>query len=112
GYATTSLFGPVLGLNGIPNPMCTAVGQIIGGQTCQIVGFNADSAKPDLTTTNVLLTGSKFQNASAVKFSSPPFNNRKLAQCTQPFATVYVKIKGQLVPQTVCPDGNLPDGPD
>jgi hypothetical protein len=93
GYATTSLFGPVFN-NGIQ------------------VGFNADSANPDLTTTNVLLTGSKFQNASAVKFSSPPFNNRKLAQCTQPFATVYVKIKGQLVPQTVCPDGNLPDGPD
>jgi hypothetical protein len=94
GYATTSLFGPVFNNSGIQ------------------VGFNADSANPDLTTTNVLLTGSTFQNASAVKFSSPPFNDRKLAQCTQPFATVYVKIKGQLVPHSVCPDGNLPDGPD
>jgi hypothetical protein len=96
GYATTSLFGPVFNNSGIQ------------------VGFTADSAIPDLTTTNVLLPNlaSKFQNAAAVKFSSPPFNNRKLAQCTQPFTTVFVKVKGQLVPETVCPDGNLPDGPD
>jgi hypothetical protein len=94
GYASTSLFGPVFNNSGVQ------------------VGFTADSASPDLTTSNVLLTGSKFQNAAAVKFSSPPFNNRKLAQCTQPFTTVFVKVKDQLVPHTVCPDGNLPAGPD
>jgi hypothetical protein len=93
GYATTSLFGPVFN-NGIQ------------------VGFNANSANPDLTTANVLLTASTFQNAAAVKYGSPPFNNRKLAQCTPPFTTVFEKIKGQLVPVMECPDGNLPDGPD
>jgi len=93
GFATTTLFGPVFN-NGIQ------------------VGFNANSANPDLTTANVLLNASTFQNAAAVKYGLPPFNNRKLAQCTPPFTTVFVKIKGQLVPVMECPDGNLPDGPD
>ena len=94
GFATTSLFGPVFDNNGIQ------------------VGFNANSANPDLTTANALLNASSFQNAAAVKYGSPPFNNRKLAQCTPPFTTVFEKIKGQLVPVMECPDGNLPDGPD
>jgi hypothetical protein len=88
GFATTTLFAPAAG------------------------GFIADSGNPDLTTANVLLDPSKFQNASAVKFGSPPFNNRKLAQCTQPFTTVNVKIKGQVVQQKVCPDGSISRGPD
>jgi hypothetical protein len=90
GFATTALFG-----NAVPPNSPNGV-------------FTADSGNPDLTTPNVLLTASTFQNASAVKFSSPPFNNRKLAQCTQPFITVGNGKKAQ----TVCPDGNLPAGPD
>jgi hypothetical protein len=112
GFATTSLFGPVLGLNGTPDSRCMAVGQMVGSLTCQIVGFNANSANPDLTTANALLNAKTFQNAAAVKYGSPPFNNRKLAQCTPPFTTVFEKIKGQLVPVMECPDRNLPDGPD
>src|SRR5207248_2896706 len=84
GFATTSLFGPVFDSNH------------------NIVGFTANSANPDLTTRNVLLTQSTFENASAVNLG--PI----LSKCTPPYITV--KIKGQLV--TVCPDGNLPDGPD
>jgi hypothetical protein len=64
--------------------------------------FTANSQIPDLTTPNVILTPINFQNASAVKLGPV------LSKCTPPYITV--KIKGQLVP--VCPDGNLPDGPD
>jgi CheY-specific phosphatase CheX len=84
GFATTSLFGPVRDING------------------NIVGFEANSQNPDLTTPNVLLDQSHFQNASAVKLG--PI----LSKCTPPYT--FVKAKGQLVP--VCPDGNLPAGPD
>jgi CheY-specific phosphatase CheX len=79
GFATTTLFGNVV--NGF---------------------FTANSQNPDLTTPNVLLNHSEFQNASAVKLGPV------LSKCTPPYITV--KIRGQLV--TVCPDGNLPDGPD
>lgn len=85
GFATTSLFSTTPG---------TA---------------SANSQNPDLTTPNVLLQPESFQNASA---AHPPNGNRKLALCTPPFTTVFQKIKGQLVPELVCPDGNLPDGPD
>jgi hypothetical protein len=97
GFATTSLFG-------------NAVNQV----------FTANSQFPDLTTPNVLLDPAGFQNASVVKLIGPnPPNDpvalkklRKLAQCTPPYTTVFERIRGQLVPATVCPDGNLPDGPD
>jgi hypothetical protein len=96
GFATTTLFGPA------PN------------------GFIANSANPDLTTANVLLNPKSFQNASAVKFGSPPFNNRKLAQCTQPWITVVSKNGKQTgtaacpagSTNCVCPDGNISGGPD
>jgi len=63
--------------------------------------FTANSQFPDFTTPNVLLDR-QYQNASAVRLGP------KLSKCTPPYTTV--KVKGQLV--TVCPDGNLPDGPD
>jgi len=80
GFATTSRFVPVFG------------------------GFDANSQTPDLTTPNVILDPTKFQNAS-VKRLGP-----KLSKCTPPLAGLAfptVKIKGQDV--KVCPDGNLPD---
>ena len=83
GFATTSLFVPV-------------------GNPPNVTGFTANSQNPDLTTPNVLLNHGQFQNASAVKLGPV------LSKCTPPYITV--KIKGKLV--TVCPDGNLPDGPD
>ena len=82
GFATTSLFEPAPG------------------------GFIANSANPDLTTANVLLNPSKFQNVNAL--DPPKGLGLKLSRCTPPYATVFVKVKGQLVPETVCPDGNLP----
>ena len=96
GFATTTLFGPA------PN------------------GFIANSANPDLTTANVLLNPKSFQNASAVKFGSPPFNNRNLAHCTQPWITVVSKNGKQTgtaacpagSTNCVCPDGNISGGPD
>jgi hypothetical protein len=113
-FATTTLFGPVLGLTiGTPDPRCMAVGQVIppsssdNGGTCQIVGFSADSGQPDLTTPNVLLNAQTFQNTSAVKLFKQ-YGNYKIAQCTPPYIIVGKGSKAK----TVCPDRNLPDGPD
>jgi hypothetical protein len=85
GFATTTRYGNVTG---------TAPNQF----------FPADSQHPDLTTPNVLLSQSNFQNASAVSLGPV------LSKCTPPYTTVFEKIKGKLVPVQVCPDGNLPDG--
>jgi hypothetical protein len=87
GFATTSLFEPF-------------------GTPPNATGINVNSANPDLTTANVLLNASEFQNVNALP--PPKGVGPKLAQCTPPYYTV--KIKGKLV--TVCPGGNLPDGPD
>jgi hypothetical protein len=90
GFATTSLFAPV-------------------GTPPNAIGINANAANPDLTTSNVLLNASTFQNVNALP--PPKGVGPKLAQCTpQSRIMVTVKIKGKLVTETVCPDGNLPDG--
>jgi hypothetical protein len=102
GFATTTLFG-----NAVPAGSPNGV-------------FTANSANPDLTTANVLLNAKTFQNASAVKFGSPPFNNRNLAHCTQPWITVVSKNGKQTgtaacpagSTNCVCPDGNISGGPD
>ena len=96
GFATTSLFAPVF--DNSTNPPT-------------VVGINADAANPDLTTPNVLLNASTFQNVNALP--PPKGVGLQLSKCTPPLAGLQyplVKIKGKLV--QVCPDGNLPDGPD
>jgi hypothetical protein len=97
-FATTSLFAPVFN-----NPTCTVV-----SPTCQIVGFDANSQFPDLTTPNVILDPTKVVNASAADPNIGP----QLAKCTPPYSTVFVKIKGKLVPEQVCPGGSISAGPD
>jgi hypothetical protein len=77
-----------------------ATTSLFGNATAGV--FTANSQIPDLTTPNVLLDPKNFQNASAVRLGPV------LSKCTPPYT--IAKIKGQLV--TVCPDGNLPDGPD
>jgi hypothetical protein len=73
--------------------------------------FTADTGHPDFTTPIVLTNQSKFQNVTAANlFKSNGNAGLKLAQCTQPWVTVTVKVKGQLVTETVCRDRNLPDG--
>jgi len=73
--------------------------------------FTANTGFPDFTTPIVLTNQSKFQNVTAANlFKSNGKAGLKLAQCTQPWVTVTVKVKGQLVTETVCPDGNLPEG--
>jgi hypothetical protein len=92
GFATTSLFAPVF--DNSTNPPTA-------------VGINANAANPDLTTANALLNASTFINASAANLlQSHGKAGLKLAQCTQPWITVGTGKKAQ----TVCPDGNLPDG--
>jgi len=71
--------------------------------------FTANTGFPDFTTPLVLTNQSKFQNVTAANlFKSNGKAGLKLAQCTQPWVTVTVKVKGQLVTETVCPDENLP----
>jgi len=86
GVATTSLFGNA-DSNGV---------------------FTADTGFPDFTTPIVLTNQSKFQNVNALP--PPKGVGLQLSKCTPPYAIVTKKIKGQLVTETVCPDGNLPDG--
>jgi hypothetical protein len=91
GFATTSLFAPVF--DNSTNPPTA-------------VGINANAANPDLTTPNVLLNASTFKNVNAL--DPPKGVGLKLSKCTPPYVTVG---KGSHQ-QTVCPDGNLPAGPD
>jgi hypothetical protein len=102
--------GTIIAQNLLAGAQYTVITGAAGYATTSVFGnavngvFSANSQNPDFTTPNQIQDASKFVNAAAAN----PHIGPNLAHCTPPYT--FVKVKGQLVP--VCPDGNLPDGPD